>query len=225
MAIVVVATQSTAFGSSGGTTANNNTIGSDLIIVEMSYARPSTPTLSDNMGNSYTQSTKYEDTASNGSVMVWYTTGAISTTSSHTFTTNCRLGITSIIAVSGARTATTAFDKIAGTYSGSMPVVPTPFYPGSITPSVDNCLVVTQVYQNAAVGAPTVPSGYTLIGKFAVGTSFPGGAAYKIQSTAAAENPGWGVDTSANVTIMVANFMPPIVGAVASNYNFFVFFN
>jgi hypothetical protein len=85
--------------------------------------------------------------------------------------------------------------------------------------------VVTCVCQNAGVGAPTVPSGYTLIGSFGVGTSFPGAGAYKIQTTAASENPGWGINISANVTSTVADFMPPAAAAVYNpNYNFFMFF-
>jgi hypothetical protein len=223
MAIAIIATQSTAFGSGGGTTVTLNTTGANLIIVPMTYIRTSTPTLSDSFGNVYSQLTKYEDPNSNGSCVVWYTVGTAG--SGHTWTTNCRLGVTSIIAVSGARTVTTPFDLVAGSYSAAMPVIPSPWSAGTLTPSVDNCILVTCVCQNAAVGAPGVPSGYTLVGSFGVGTSFPGAAAYKIQTTASLENPGWVINTGGNVTSTVADFMPPAVPVVYNpNYNFFIFF-
>lgn len=222
MAIAVVATSSTAFGSSGGTTPARNILGSNLIIVGMSYTRPTTPTLSDNSGNTYTPLTKYEDSASNGSVMVWYCSNP-SVTSSHTLTTNCRLGVTSLISVSGARVATSPFDQVVGTVSGSSPTIPSPFYTTPITPSADGCIVVTVVMQNAGVGAPTVPTGYTLVGSFAVGTSFPGGCAYKIQTTAATEDPGWGINTSANVEATAADFFVPAV-INTNTHQFFMFF-
>lgn len=223
MAIVVLGTASKAFGSGGGT-ISVSTAGSNLIVVAMSYIRPTTPTLSDGFGNTYTQLTKFEDANSNGSVMIWYNYGG-TMGSTHSWTTNCRLGVTSVIAASGARSVTTPFDQVTGSCSNASPTIPDPWFTGTITPSVDDCLLVTCVCQNAGVGAPGVPTGYTLVGAFPVGTSFPGGAAYKIQTASAAENPGWDIFTTANVSSTVADFMPPLAAVVYNpNYNFFMFF-
>jgi hypothetical protein len=90
---------------------------------------------------------------------------------------------------------------------------------------VNGCILVTSVYQAAGSPAPTAPGGsYTTVATWAVGTAFPGGVAYYIQSTAAAENPTWGVDSGANRACNIAVFKPA-AAAAAGNSNFLQFFS
>lgn len=210
--IAAIITQSTVFGVTGGTTAGITTTGADLGIVALTYYKAAGANISDSKGNTWTQLTKYEASVNNAAVVIYYCSNPTVGTS-HTFTTTSHFCGVNIAFFSGSRTATSPFDQETGredSSGGSSVAV------GSITPSVSSCVFVTLVMQNAAVGAPTIPSGYTSIGTYATGTAFAGGAAYKITTTAGAENPSWGVSTLANAMLDQADFMPPVVAATNS---------
>jgi len=224
MAYSVITTQATQFSVTGGTTAGNTTTGADALFVVLPYYKSAGANLSDSKGNTWVQLTKYEEASSNSAIVIYYAsafTGSFTVGTSHTFTTTSHFGAICLIAVSGARTATSATDQQNGTTGGASA---NPQSTGSITPSVDNCLVLTGFYQAAAGSAPTIPSGYTSIGTWATGTAFLGGAAYKIQTTATATNPSWVPGNAGSIFATdVASFFPPAV-AVTANGKFFVFF-
>lgn len=217
--IAVVTSYSVAVGASGGSTGSGNTTGANLLIAVLGYFKSSGPNISDSKSNSWTLVNKYEDATSNAGVAIYYSWGSVSVGSSHTFSTTSHFATFFVIAVSGARTATNPLDQFNGTATST---ATSPFNPGSITPSVSGTIVVSGVFQNAADPAPTSPSGYTLIGAYAVGTSYPGGGAYKILSGSGSENPGFGVTAGDNGAAIVANFMPPAV-APTTNARFFLF--
>lgn len=220
MAISVVVTQASQFGASGGTTSGINTTGADLIVVALEYQKSAGANISDSKGNTWTQLTKYEETSSNSAVVFYYCSNP-TVGSGHTFTTTSHFCGVGIVAVSGSRTATTPKDQETGSTGGTSS---NPQGPGSITPSVDGCLVVASFYQATTGSAPSLPSGYTSVGTWATGTAFLGGVAYQIQSTATATNPGWGPgNVGATYATNVVSFMPPAV-APTTNGKFFQFF-
>ena len=208
MAIAVIASTSQVFGALGGTTTGIDTTGANGLFVVLTYKKSAGANISDSKGNTFTILTKYEEPSADGAVVTYYvqnpTVGA-----GHTFTTTSQFCGVNVLAVSGCRTATTPLDQETGFTTGL--AGGGTIQPGSLTPNVDGCIVLTGVNQQAAAGAPTVPTGYVTIGTYAIGLSFPGGAAYKIQTTAGAENPSWGVDPSANAEANLAVFMPPYI--------------
>lgn len=212
MAISAIITQSTQFGGAGGTTSGIDTTGADLIVVALCYFNPGGPNISDSKGNTWTALNTYN--SGNSSVRMYYCSNP-AVGSGHTFTTTSTFCGVNIIAVSGARTASTPADQQNGdANTGSS----NPQTTGSITPSVNGCLVVTSFYQATAGSAPTIPSGYTSVGTWPTSTAFLGGCAYKIQSSASAENPGWtpgnaGFTFAANI----ADFMPPAAAVTSHN--------
>lgn len=219
MAISVIL-NTNAISATGGTTTGADTSGADLIVVALEYYKASGSNLSDSKGNTWTALTDYQNASANSAVRIYYcsnpTVGA-----SHTFSTTSDFSGLCVLAVSGARTASTPFDQEIGTTGGTSGATQGP---GSITPSVDGCLVVTGIYQNAAGGtSPTIPSGYTSMGVWPTATAFTGGAAYQIQTTATATDPQWtpGI-SSTNYAVNAASFMPP-AAAVTANGNFFLF--
>lgn len=221
MAIAAVTTTSQVFGGSGGTTTGITTTGADLIIVALTYYKGTGANLSDSKGNTWSQLTKYEEPGSNSAVVIYYSSNP-SVGASHTFTTTSHFCGVNVLAVSGSRTASSPYDQVNGNTKGTST---TSEQPGSITPSVSGCVFVTCVMQQGAgVSAPTIPSGYTSIGTYPTGTAYAGGAAYKILTDSSAQNVAWtGLNTSTNIALCQADFMPPAV-APTTDGKFFSFF-
>lgn len=215
MAIAVIL-NTYVVSATGGTTTGADTSGADLIVVALEYYKASGSNLTDSVGggagNTWTALTDYQNPAANSAVRIYYcsnpTVGA-----SHTFSTTSDFSGLCVLAVSGARTATSPFDQEIGDTGGFAGATQGP---GSITPSVNGCLVVTGFYQNTAgAPAPTVPAGYTAIGTpWPTATAFTGGAAYQIQTTATATNPPWTPGSVGNnYAVNAASFMPPAAAA------------
>lgn len=219
MAIALVVKQSTVFGGTGGTTSSINTTGANLIMVALTYHDSTPANISDSKGNTWNILTKEETTTPGAGAVIYYATNP-TVGSGHTFTTTSHFCGVNILAVSGARTATTPFDQQNGAqqFVGSG----TTFQPGAITTSVAGCVVITCV-TNFNGTAPTIPSGYTSIGTYTTATAEAGGAAYLILSGTSTENPTWSGMTNSNPwASVVADFMPP-GAAVTNTGNFFMF--
>lgn len=216
MAIAVVANanvQSTA----GGTTAGITTTTADLIVIAVEYYKGTGATPTDSVGggagNTWNALTAYASASGNSEVRIYWC-NPTNVGASHTFSTTADFSGLCVLAVSGARTATTPFDQETGSAGGSSA---NPQGPGSITPSVNGCLVVTGFYQAVPFGAPGIPSGYTSFGNWGVGSAFPGGAAYQIQTTATATNPTRTPSSAGDsYATNVASFFPPAVAATAT---------
>lgn len=220
MAISIVVTQAFQFGGSGGTSTGINTTGADLIVVALEYRKASGSNLSDSKGNVWTALTDYQEASSNSAVRMYYCSNP-TVGSGHTFTTTSTFSGIGVVAVSGSRTATSPFDQQNGSTGGTSS---NPQGPGSITPSVNGCLVVTGFYQATTGSAPSLPSGYNLVGTWPTATAFLGGVAYVIQTTATATNPGWGPgNVGATYATNVASFMPPAVAPTTDGKFFFLF--
>lgn len=184
---------STSAGSTGGTTVTTSAIdttGADFLVVAVSYYGSTSnadPALSDSKGNTWTALTARELGFNNAAAKIFYCKPT-SVGSGHTFTadrTNTYPTI-SVSAFSGVK-ATSPFDQESGTSTNS---ASTSYQPGSITPSEDGCLLVTGICSDGT--SHSVNSSFNATATDVLSSNHMGGGiAYKVQTTAGAENPTW----------------------------------
>ncbi len=196
-----------------GTTGVDLT-GADLLVVGVAEYQSATSTslLDDSNGyhfnNTFIPLTAYHDATI--CRVTWsyvlgpnVTSGTVSPyelaiTSNGSFITYCVMGFAGV-------KASGAFDQETGNSATSGTSIST----GSVTPSEDNCLVITALCVNdnvdtASISSYTQPSGSPIQGS---GGNWLGGAfAYHIQTTATATNPTWTWGTSGQNAATVAVF-------------------
>ncbi|HZX69755.1 MAG TPA: hypothetical protein VFE77_02970 [Rhodanobacter sp.] len=176
----------------GGTTSGINTTGADAIFIAVGEYTSSPTAPTDNKSNSWTL-IKNESDANSASVAIYAcynpTVGA-----GHTFSTTAQYPSISVLAFSGAASAT-ADQQNATSAAGSSLTI----QPGSITPSQNNELVLCAFIDDNGAGiTASIDSGFsTQTGWFesgVYGQSYPVGLSYLIQTTAGAINPTitWG---------------------------------
>jgi hypothetical protein len=187
-------------GTNGGTSTAINTTGADLLVVSISYYTGGTLTsLTDSTGGTWVQIVAASANIRGAVLYYLKNAGAGHTSSTHTITV-AGTGIfagTDFAAFSGSD-LTAPLDQ-----SSSANGTTTPGTPGSITPTVNNELVISSVA--VGVGTPSVGSGMALLEAYADGTNVGGGMAYLIQTSAAAINPSWSY-TSGDNGVTVASF-------------------
>ena len=171
------------------TTDAVDTTGADfLVAIGAYYDAVATPTIRDSKGNTWSQSPVYGSTseAFPDVVIAWSKPSSVG--SGHTFTfTNGTVSYASvsIVAFSGGASAT--LDATNGaTYAG------TSAQPGSVTPSVSGCLIITGMGSRYGTNH-SVDSGFVALPNIPLGAGVHYGVSsgYKIKSNAAAENPTW----------------------------------
>lgn len=213
MAIAATLVVHSEFGVSGGTTGGDDTSAYTALVVVLDYYKAGGANLSDSNGNTWTQVANGIDAGTNCASTMYYC-DAPSVGAGHTFTTTSQYCGLTAIGITGE--ATSFYDTSNG--RGGYDASPyTTFQPGSVTPSVNDCLIITSAYQAAPSGGVTTPSGYTSLSNWAFGTAFPGGVAYKIQGTAAAENPTWTVSSTSNNAANIAVFKPTATSGGRAN--------
>ncbi len=197
-------------GGSGFTSDPVNTTGADLIVVSVGYAQGTSPSVSDNKGNTYTPLTVR--TGTSWSHRLYYCGGPSTPVvgAGHTFTVSGS-GILAFMAVqawSGSH-LTSVLDAETGAGSGAASTL----QPGSITPSQNNELIVTGVVSDTG-GLPSVDLGFSISdSEAAVGGSFAAGAfAYLVQTSAAAVNPTWTFGGANDDATSMAAFKAAAVG-------------
>ena len=184
------------------TTSSVDTTGANLLVVAVSYyGSANDPTLSDSKGNTWTGLTARESNGTSPAVRLYWCKPT-SVGSGHTFTA-AQAGsfpVVSMSAFSGA--ATSPYDQESGT---AVATGSTSYQPGSITPSENNCVLVTGV---ATAGTShSVNSSFNATATDNLASNhIGGGIAYKIQTTAGAENPTWSWTTSTNRAAAMASF-------------------
>lgn len=184
------------------TTAGVTTTGADLIVIATSVLLSFTPT--DNKGNTYTQ---LITVGGINMLRLWYKqTPAVGTGHTFSLTTSGRLPSIAALAFSGSTTSPADQTSSASATQ-----------PGSITPTVNNALVVTAAGDEDTV-AETVDAPFSSNLKAAItGTSNNCGLglAYEIQTTPTPRNPTW--SSSPSRLSLIASFKPvPIPIAVLS---------
>ena len=215
----IVSTSAGGTASSTVTSSAVDTTGANLIVVAVSVFGTNSVTVSDSKSNTpYTALTAR--TQATQSLRMYYFL-APSVGSGHTFTASGTsiFPTISVSAFSGVATSS-ALDQESGTTSASGG---TTFQPGSITPSQDNCLLVTGVCSSGNTHSINGSFNATSTNE-AAGQHVGGGIAYKIQTTAGAENPTWTWVTSTGRAAGMASFKPAVVSAAllfATNEHFY----
>lgn len=201
MTITPIANASGTGSSTTATTSAVDTTGANYIAIAYSWFGGGTPTVFDNKGNSPTATTKYSN-ASGGNIQVAYFE-APTVGSGHTFT--IASGGSAIYpaicmqALDGV--ASSALDQQNGAITDGSSI-----NTGSVTPTDPNEVLLTALIKGLS-GTNSIDSGFTIsnqidyVGAGNMGCSL----AYKIQTTAGAENPQWswsGTDTYCAATIL-----------------------
>lgn len=190
--------------SGAGASAAINTLTADLIVVSTSDYAGSAAGLTDSLGNTWSVSPPTKRTSGpggNSRASIYYC-AAPTTGAGHTFTfTGGSLESFEVYVAKGAHA--TPYDTESGTGNGTQP--------GSMTPSVNGCLLVCALSADTTASVPTLNSGFIAVGARGYVSSqyLQSGGSYLIQTTAAAINPTWS-DTGA---IAFAAFKPVAVAA------------
>ncbi|SRR6266436_3581628 len=206
----------TAVANNDATTGSIDTTGADLIVIHIAQSKTTTlGTVSDSKGNTYTALTLESCSSGDVKSQLLYSK-APTVGSGHTFSYNGtgKAGVISVQAWSGANTSA-PFDVGNGEIDGGL----TSAAVGSVTPSVDNELVVTGISPGSGYQTSlTIDSSFTVSDKtvYSGGVNFSEGMAYKVQTTAAAVNPTWSWDTSDFSAANIATFKAA-VGAAAND--------
>ncbi len=202
MAITHIATASAAGGSSSATTGSVDSTGADLAVIFSARLAFAGVTFSDSKGNTYTALTSVRHSIFDHSLAYCLnpTVG-----SGHTFTTS---GASEPSVECELFGGVDAYDQESG--FGGATLTP---QPGSITPPEDGCLFVTGL--NADNNSSwSINSSFTLAASInsSPGTYAGSASAYKIQTTAGAENPTWTATGNANTVTTMATFTPTAGG-------------
>lgn len=198
MAIEVIASQ---FVDQASTSSGINTTGADCLLVFI--ARYSTaPTFTDNKGNTFTPHTEANFVGDFYGRFYICLAPAVGT--GHTFTLAGTAGANHalVIALSGVKQTSPIDNQVGGGFVTSSPVAT-----GSLTPSVDGCILVAcGANYNVDGDFTAINSGFTLLHHGPGDYGNHGyGLAYKIQTTAGAENANWTVNTpSLAGSVMIA---------------------
>lgn len=207
MAIAHVASAKVA-GASGGTTASIDTTGASLLTLVCGYGAVAI-SVSDSKGNTWTALTEHSSGATK-SIVYYCANPTVGT--GHTFTLTGASSASSMIASAWSGVATSSpLDQDVGYdgVSGTIAVLAS----GTVTPSVDGCLVVAGFSLSASVTSEAAGSGWTSaeFQNYVGGTNYGVGVSYKIQTTATAipnSQTTYSWTNSANLAISSAVFKP-----------------
>lgn len=191
MAIALVTSRQDAPGANGGSTTAIDTTGADLLVLVVhEYSGGSHSTPSDSKSNTWTGLT-VRDNGSLTRTRIYYAKNP-TVGSGHTFTYSASgsFPLIQVLAFSGADLSA-PFDQENGTTGSSASAAP-----GSVTPGVDNEALVAAVCNNGGITA--VGSSFTLELNMntVAGVNMGGATAYKVQTSAGAENPAFTLSAS-----------------------------
>lgn len=193
MTIALVASTQIASAPSQGPSPGINTTGATLLVGIYTWFGSGNSAPTDTYSNTWSTLT----VESGGiNAVYWYafpTSGQVGT--GHSFTANVSNAAAQFAAFSG--TVQTGYDQFNG---GSNTSASDTFQPGSITPSANGALVLSGMCYNTWNMGATVDSGLTITTSNTItgGYYFGAALAYLVQSTAAAINPTWTADPTAN---------------------------
>jgi len=188
---------STALGASGGgdiTTSAINTSGADLIVIGVSVATaggPASATVSDSYGNTWSvakSAPHFNDPTTFTSKLYYCQSPGVG--SGHTFS-SVGAGFGSICVVAWSGSATSPLDVTSQNAASWGP----DFDIDDVTPTVDNTLCLTHVFDNR-LAPPTITESYVVdvYTLTSAGNNNGGAIARKIQTTATTTGPVWTPD-------------------------------
>lgn len=175
-------------GTNGGTGTATDLSGCDLVIVSVLTIVGSLPsTETDSQGNTWNLVATYTSNGQHNLDVYYWKNPSVSASHTVTISGTGSAPVYSIVGFTGAD-LTAPNDQ----HNGNAGVFLDTLATGSITPSANNCLIVSPLlYSRSQGGAYPVDSGMTVIHRDEAST-FCITAAYKIQTTAAAINVTWG---------------------------------
>lgn len=185
MAYSPIASAISAGGANGSTTGAIDTTGADFIaLVVTSYVASGAATVSDSKGNTWSARTYY--TGSVVAAQIFYCQ-APTVGSGHTFTCSGTSTFSTIAVEAFSGSTASPYDTESGAGNASSAST---IQPGSITPSENNCLIISGTGWNSS-GSTTVDGGFSETGELSPGggNNFGTVMSYLIQTSAAAANP------------------------------------
>lgn len=210
-------------GGNNVTSAAINTSGANLIVVHVATYQDATGTLSDSKGNTWSGLTATIQNSYATSKLYYCYSPATDATHTFTFSSSARYPSIQVAAFSGSASSPFDVENGAGksTY-GSSSTLST----GSITPSVDNELVVTGCCGPVnGSDITSIDGGFTFLldSAHVPGQAVAGSLAYLIQTTAASANPAWSITGGNDYAARIASFKSsgaagPTTGRLASFY-------
>jgi hypothetical protein len=186
------------------TTSAIDTTGATLLVVAFAdYASVPASVITDSKGNTWNMLTARTSSYARSRIG-WCVPTSVG--SGHTVTAYGYAGTypaVAFLAFSGA--SASPYDTENGSFTNAATSLST----GSLTPSVNNALVVAAVGIGNSTGC-SIDNGFTLseAEPFVGGNNFSLGLAYKIQTTATAVNPQWSWSGSVDAAATIASFKP-----------------
>ena len=193
---LIVSTKATVNGAAGLTTPAVDTSGANLIVISISGDN-GTP--SDSKGNTWTALT---DAAGNPTARLFYSANP-TVGVGHTFTSPSAFCPIFVAAFSSGGVSPFDQENTAQTASNVVTLSP-----GSITPTLDNELVVSALGTQDPADTHAINSSMSIVQSTngASGVSFGGGLAYIVQTTATAINPAWSWNDACPASAVIASF-------------------
>jgi hypothetical protein len=188
----------------GATTDAVDTTGADFLVAAVSYfTSGSGMTMSDSKGNTWNALTT-STISFTVTRLYWCVPSSVGSGHTFTFSGTGVYPSLAVMAFSGADS--TPLDQQNGATASSVTSLST----GSITPSVNGCVLFTGIGFENTFSSPSINESFTGIvsASYNSGTHFGLAAAYRIQATAAAINPQWSWTGSATVAARIASFTP-----------------
>lgn len=208
---------SAAWNPDSVTSSSIDSTGANLIVLGLSFYSFSSPagTLTDSKSNTWAALTLYEEVGTTGASSKLYYCYAPTVGSGHTFTWSSTTTYPSIYVEAFSGSASSPFDV----QNGATVINNINCQPGSVTPSVDNEIVVALAgfyTPNADLGSSvSVGSSFAITDQltYVPSTSLGGALAYKIQTSAGTENPTWTGNIALNWAASIATFKAAAGGA------------
>lgn len=200
----------------GFTSSALDTTGADFLVVNVGSDQGVTVTMSDSKGNTWATAVG-PTTAGFSAISTIFYSRPTSVGSGHTVTVTCSGGSPSIDVMAWSGSTASPLDQTNKADGGGN----TTLQAGSITPTVDGCLIVAGCGREDTTGAMTINLSYTIADQQVQANSQHRGSAiaYLVQGTAAASNPTW-TDTAAGIDgATIAAFKPAAGGAFLAKKN------
>lgn len=189
------------------TTGTLDTTGANLIVAVVGYfpGGTFTPPIVDSKSNAYTAVTAQVDTGQVAAQLFYKISPIVG--AGHTFGTSGGSGAFPAICVVALKD--TGSTPVVDTSSGAIGSFATPIQPGSITPVVNNEMLVTGATAGVS-GTLSIDSGFSIDQQksFAAGANEACGISHFNQTIAAAINPSWSLTTTAHGAVSMVAFKP-----------------
>lgn len=210
---LITNTGKTGASSSTVTTNAVDTTGANLIVVAVgSYDGLTAEALTDSKGNTWTALTAYRRVGDDR-VRLYYCYGP-TVGSGHTFTFAATNSFSSIAVQAWSGAASSPHDQENGANAAASTIAT-----GSVTPSENDEILVSAAVNEAGT-ISSIDSSFTTsnLQAAAGGLAYGVGMAYKIQTTAGAENPTWTLPSSQKTAATISTFKaagaPPTGGGM-----------